>query len=303
MAIVIPAPPAPPPQPGPERFQPRPETRWLWCAFGLLVSIAVLVVSIRVFVFSPATRMIDQAAFLGSTYGRDEIEPYSRLVLSVVRVPFLIGATVVAVVIALARKAYGDAVRAVVVVIGANLTTQLLKEVIERPIDALPQATYGNSLPSGHTTVAASVAAILLIVAGRAWRPPVALLGAVYAGATGIATMTLGWHRPSDVVAAFAVVTAWAMLVLIPNRGRPVADVTISPARILVAWLLGAVAVAGLVVGFLAMAAAVGTAGGDLTSGSQLLELGPMRAAFIGSCAGIAGVAAGFTWLQLLARR
>lgn len=281
----------------------RPEIRWVWCLAGLLVAVGALVASVRVFVFTPATRLVDQAAFLGSTYGRDELEPYSKFVLGVVSVPFLVGATLLAVVIAVARKAFGDAVRAVVVVVGANLTTQLLKAAIERPIDDLPEATYGNSLPSGHTTVAASVAAVLLLVVGRGWRPPVALLGLLYAAATGVATLTLGWHRPSDVVAAFAVVTAWALLVLIPNRGRRVKDVTSSPLRILVAWLLAIGAIAGLATAAVTIAAALGVAAGDLSSSSAVLEPTSLRAAYLGSCAGTAGAAAALTWLQLLARR
>ncbi|OJX96145.1 MAG: hypothetical protein BGO96_07700 [Micrococcales bacterium 73-15] len=285
------------------RYVPRTETRWLWCVAGLILSIAVVVASVRLFVLTPAWRMVDQAAFLGSTLGREQVEPYAKVVLGVVSPLFLVGATIVAVVLALARKAFGDAVRAVVVVVGANLTTQLLKGVIERPIDDLPQATYGNSLPSGHTTVAASVVAILLIVVGRSWRPLVALLGVLYAGATGIATLALAWHRPSDAVAAFAVVAAWSLLVLIPNRGRAVPDVVVNPLRILVSWLLGVAAVAGLTVGFVALSVAFARAGGDLSSGSALLEPVTRRAAYVGACAGTGGAAAFFVWWQLLARR
>lgn len=313
MTNAIPAPPAAgPPRRTPDAADPaarqarpvtRPATRWVWCLIGVLISVGTVIASVRLFVLLPATRMIDQAAFLGSTFGREEVEPYSRLVLGVVGPEFLVAATLVAVAIAVWRREFGDAVRAVVVVVGANLTTQLLKAALERPIDDLPQATYGNSLPSGHTTVAASVAAVLLIVAARSWRPPIALLGAAYAGATGIATMTLGWHRPSDVVAAFAVTSAWALLVLIPNRGRALADITVDPLRIIVAWLLGVVAVAGLVAGYVTMTTALATADGDLSSASALLAPSALRAAYVGACAGTAGAGAFFTWLQLLARR
>lgn len=303
---MIPAPAAPGPAPTASGRAPsvlRPATRWVWCLLGVVISVGTVIASVRLFVFLPATRMIDQAAFLGSTFGRDDVEPYSRLVLGVVGPEFLVAATLIAVAIAVWRREFGDAARAVVVVVGANLTTQLLKISLERPIDDLPQATYGNSLPSGHTTVAASVAAVLLIVVARSWRPAFALLGAAYAGLTGIATMTLGWHRPSDVVAAFAVTSAWALLVLIPGRGRLLPDVTVDPLRIIVAWLLGVAAVAGLSAGSITMAAALATADGDLSSASALLAPSALRAAYVGACAGTAGAAAFFTWLQLLARR
>lgn len=97
------------------------------------------------------------------------------------------------------------------VIVGANVTTQLLKHVLERPdlVNEVNVFTF-NSLPSGHTTVATSLAAALILAVPARARPFAACIGALYA--TGIASMTLaaGWHRPSDAIAAFAVVGAWA---------------------------------------------------------------------------------------------
>ena len=60
-------------------------------------------------------------------------------------------------------------VAAIVVVAGANLTTQVLKAVLEharcKAFEHGIQLPWPNSFPSGHTTAAASIAVALLLVA------------------------------------------------------------------------------------------------------------------------------------------
>ncbi len=68
----------------------------------------------------------------------------------------------------------------------------------------------GNSLPSGHATVTASVAVALVLVLPAAVRGIAALAGAGVTTVVGVATVSADWHRPSDVVAALLVVGAWA---------------------------------------------------------------------------------------------
>jgi membrane-associated phospholipid phosphatase len=123
----------------------------------------------------------------------------------------LIGGAIVAVAVARARVRL--ALGAGTLVVGALATTEALKHVLPRPeflhADPLPVP----SIPSGHTTVAFSLAlALLLVVPGR-WRGPTAVAGAVYAAAVGAATVTAGWHRPSDVIGAFLVTVGWAAAV------------------------------------------------------------------------------------------
>ena len=45
------------------------------------------------------------------------------------------------------------------------------------------------------------------------WRGPAAAAGAPYGAAVGAATVTAGWHRPSDVIGAFLVTVGWAAAV------------------------------------------------------------------------------------------
>jgi membrane-associated phospholipid phosphatase len=97
-------------------------------------------------------------------------------------------------------------------VIGANVTTQLLKRVIlERP-DLLDGSGLfaNNSLPSGHVTAAATVAIAFVLAASyrtRIWVATLAFLAIAYAGVAVVAT---NYHFPSDSIAAIGVVMAWA---------------------------------------------------------------------------------------------
>jgi len=114
--------------------------------------------------------------------------------------------------VALARRRYAAAVVAIAVILASNLTTQLLKNVVfDRPDRGIETLTF-NSLPSGHTTLAASaVAAVFLIVTPR-WRPFAAAFGGAFAISAGAATYINLWHRPADVVAALLVVGTWTLI-------------------------------------------------------------------------------------------
>ena len=55
---------------------------------------------------------------------------------------------------------------------GANLTTQILKyRILWRPdFNITERWDNANTLPSGHTTMAASAAVALVLLSGRRWR-------------------------------------------------------------------------------------------------------------------------------------
>lgn len=280
------------------------EIRRGWAVLTGLSAVLVVVGLWRVFVQDPRGLLSDHTAYLGADLGRSRFEPLAHVALDIVSVRFLLAATLVAVLVALARGRFADAVRVVVIVGGANLTTQVLKALIDRP-DSLDLSGYasGNSLPSGHTTVAASIAAIALLVAPVGLRPLVALVGAAYTALTGVATMSLGWHRPSDVVAGIAVVAAWTLLVLALSRRSPARWHPFRGGRLLVSWLLGLAGTLGILVGGAALAWTLGLAGTHLATDS--LDLGAHAAslAFAGACAGVVGAASLTSWAILLARR
>jgi hypothetical protein len=114
--------------------------------------------------------------------------------------------------VALHRRRYGAAAMAVAVIVASNLTTQLLKNVVfDRPDRGVATLDF-NSLPSGHTTLAASAAAAVFVIATPRWRPAAAALGGAYSVLAGAATFINLWHRPADVVAALLVVGTWTLL-------------------------------------------------------------------------------------------
>ncbi|MFF8345172.1 phosphatase PAP2 family protein [Cellulosimicrobium funkei] len=169
----------------------------------------------RFFVDTFAGQMLERAAFDGAVTGQGELWAVAEPVLDTVSVAFVVGGLGAAMGIALLRRRWGLAVQVAFLVVGANVTTQLVKHSLLGREELIGGWHWENSLPSGHTTVAGSVAAALLLVVPRGARPLVAVLGGAYTAATGISTLVGQWHRPSDVVAAVLVVLAWAALVCV----------------------------------------------------------------------------------------
>jgi membrane-associated phospholipid phosphatase len=134
--------------------------------------------------------------------------------LETVTVPVMIAVLAIGAVIALVRRRPGLLVHMAVLVGGANVTTQVLKALLERTDLTDGVDTTANSYPSGHTTLAASVAFALVIVMPRRLRPPVAILGALWVSAAGLGTIASSWHRPSDVLGALFVAAGWCFALL-----------------------------------------------------------------------------------------
>ena len=171
----------------------------------------VVAVAYRVFVRTNTGQLVELAAMGGRGLGGGERIDGAGALLDVISVSSLAVALAVAMAIGLLRGRWRSAIAAAAMVAGATVTTELLKkQVLDRPDFGL---TSSNSFPSGHTTVAASVAAAAVLVSPRRSRPYVALLGCGYAILTGLATVVAGWHRPSDALAAYAVVLGWGLLV------------------------------------------------------------------------------------------
>lgn len=185
---------------------------WAGVALGVLTAVAgfaAVWLTWRVFVTTAQGQRIDQAAMDGAQFGRTRLWQVAEPILEVVSIPALGIVLVAAMTLAVIRRRWMLALQIAVLVIGANVTTQLLKNAVLDYPDLGVTYFHRNSLPSGHTTAAASVAvAAVLVVPPRA-RPYVAVVGGAYAGLTGVSTLVGQWHRPSDVVAAMFVVVAW----------------------------------------------------------------------------------------------
>ena len=103
-----------------------------------------------------------------------------------------------------------------VILLGANLTTHLLKPLLAqpRPAGLLHGVTTigAASWPSGHATAAMSFVLCCVLAAPSRMRPFVVAIGAVFAVAVCYSFLALGWHYPSDVLGGFLVATTWTLL-------------------------------------------------------------------------------------------
>jgi membrane-associated phospholipid phosphatase len=235
--------------------------------------------------------MLDTIALTGNTIGRQRIDGLVNTVLKAMSVVSLVAATAVIGFIALIRGRIALAIVTIMLIVGANVTTQILKYGIHRPDFGVdPQRMgAGNSLPSGHTTVAASVAVALVLVLPPRVRGWGALVAAGYAALAGVATLSAGWHRPSDAAAALLVVGGWAaaagLLLLLMQSGNARAEQ--QDAHHFAMAVLG---LGGL--GLLVLAAvALGLTRDVLSVPPEALSRSRLFVAYAGSAAGIAGVA------------
>ncbi|MFI6262955.1 phosphatase PAP2 family protein [Micromonospora sp. NPDC051006] len=261
----------------------------VWLVLFALIQAAAFLAVWRVAMHTGVGQWLDTVALTGNRIGQDRIDgPVDRL-LNAMSIVSLLAATAVIGFIALMRGRIALAITATLLIAGANVTTQLLKWGLSRPdfgID-LERVYAGNSLPSGHTTVAASVAVALVLVLPAKVRAVGAFIGAGYAAVAGVATLSAGWHRPSDAVAAFLVVGVWAALaglVLLVTQ-REQAQFSAGDAHRAAATVLGVGGVLALVASGVALAWLVDLRGVDPD------ELGrrALFAGYAGSATGIAG--------------
>ena len=257
-----------------------------------LVQAAAFLAVWRVAVHLEIGQWVDTVALTGNRIGQDTIDGPVDRILNAMSVVSLLAATAMIGFIALIRGRIALAITATLLIAGANVTTQLLKYGLNRPDFGLDpeRAAVGNSLPSGHTTVAASVAVALMLVLPRKVRAVGAFVGAGYAAVAGVATLSAGWHRPSDAVAAYLVVGVWAalagLLLLITQREQ--AEVAPGDAHRVAALVLGVVGVLALVACGLSLSWLIELRG----TGPQELSRRPLFVGYAGSAAGIAGTMA-----------
>jgi membrane-associated phospholipid phosphatase len=129
--------------------------------------------------------------------------------------------------VGLKRGKRREAIAALVVVAGANLTTQLLKVLVSHPRVRSILGAEGfawDGFPSGHTTAMASIVVAFLFVLPASWRPLVAALGTCLVAAVGCAVVVLHRHFPSDVLGGVFVVGAWGFAALAALRAAEAGD-------------------------------------------------------------------------------
>ncbi len=198
----------------------------LWRRVVILIASAITsaLVFVAVALYFVTTRtgqLLDQRAFDGASLGQRTVAPFTLSLLDAIPVIGVAIALTVAIFLTVIRRNVFVLVVAVCAAVAANVATQVMKNVLlERP-DLGVDGYALNSLPSGHTTLAASSALVVFLVSSPRSRPMVGAIGALFTTVVGVSTLANQWHRPSDVVAALVLVAFFGSLAgLVVIRSR-----------------------------------------------------------------------------------
>jgi hypothetical protein len=161
------------------------------------------------FVRTTTGQFIDESALVEAVDVHGPAGKASTQFLDWLPVISLVMAAVVVLFVTVIRRRWVAAGIALTACVGANIATQVLKDLLPARPDTGVVTLELNSLPSGHTTLAASAAAAVFLMSSPRWRPFVGFAGGTFAIASGASTLLNQWHRPADVVAAFLLVGAF----------------------------------------------------------------------------------------------
>ena len=164
----------------------------------------------------PAAQVRDATALHDFTlFSRPSVDHLANRLLNLLDpAPFLVAGAVL-IVVALARRRPRVALAVAAVLALAPLSAEMLKPLLAHP-HASVAGTHINeaSWPSGHSTAALALVLCAVLVAPARRRAVVAILGALFAAAVGVALLILAWHLPSDVLGGYLVAGLWASLAL-----------------------------------------------------------------------------------------
>lgn len=277
----------------------RPMSR-VWVLLALAVASALAAVAVYAIALGTGRGIeVDEAAMLRGWNGLafpQVHDAVSGLVHSIDAASLVLAAAGLA-ALALLRARPWDSLAAVAMIAGPLFTTEYLKPRLGSadPLGGEPFRIVHGIFPSGHATIAMSLALALVFVAPPASRMLAAAAGAVYAGAVGVGLVALGAHYPSDVLGGFLVAASWASLVAAGSTALQRADgggPVLPPDLVEQAKPLAA-ALAAL---------AMGIAGYLLISHAHQLEFyGRVHTSFFAAAAAIFGAAILLTGLLALA--
>lgn len=196
-------------------------------------------------VFTVTGQAIDTLSMEAAMRWAESLGTVGSTVTHIISVPAMVAVGGLIVLIAWLRRRPTLAGRALGMIIAANTTTQVAKLLIDRP-DFHMSAAILNSLPSGHTTVAMSLALALVMIAPEWFRGPAAWIGYIWTSLVGISVMVFGWHRPADVLVAMAICGFWA-LILCPLETRVRHGVPVQKTMAVIAMASALITVLGVV--------------------------------------------------------
>ena len=174
----------------------------------------------------------DQSIYLqfGGLHGHSGVEGVASFFVSLFDPNPYVYLVLAPLVVALLRGRPRVVLAVGAIVLGANVSTELLKHVVAAPrpaslfsgdVSPLPPGSW----PSGHSTAVMSLVLASVLAAPARLRPVVAGLGASLAIAVGYSVLATGIHYPSDVLGGFLVAAAWALAIvaglLALERRRP----------------------------------------------------------------------------------
>lgn len=251
------------------------------------------------FVTTHHGQSLEALALEGSHIGAWRVDAQADRLLATVSVPMVAAIILAVLTIGAVRGRWLAGLAAAAAVGGANVTTQVLKYRVFERDDLLNLGGWNgtNTLPSGHTTVAAAALVGLILVVPPSLRSLTTVVGTVAVCAYGLATLVNQWHRPADVVAAVLVACGWGYLAVaairLAERTGKLRDVRHSPGAASV--LLVALGICGVT---LAIAAGYLVWDGNPGSGDRMTGL----IAYAGGVSALIGVCAGGlgTLLRLL---
>ena len=212
----------------------------------MVVSFVVLAGMYVLFVRTAHGQRLDEAAV--ARLGQDQpVRATLRTVHQWVTVALVALSVGACLVLTAVRRRWLHSAGAATILVGANLTTEILKHRV------LPRPDFGygvaNSYPSGHITVASSCvfAVLLLVPANRRW--VVELAGSIGVALIGVGAVVAAFHVPSDIIGGLAVTSGWGAFVLaVVSTAGADDDVSERPRSTPAALLLGLAIAAGVFV-------------------------------------------------------
>lgn len=186
--------------------------------FSAGVLFTLLYGTLSFFLTTERGQQLDEVAFQEFSYQFLTYTEQTSQLLDLVPATGALAAGIGLVFILVWKHRFVPALVGLAIAVGANVSTQLLKNFFLVKPNLGIQEALGNSAPSGHTTFAAAAGLALFLASPKRFRPSVAFFGMLIAMAAGYSTIINGWHRPADVVSAILLTGLWGILGLVILR-------------------------------------------------------------------------------------
>lgn len=185
---------------------------------SLVTLLFMLWATIAFFIQTSTGQALDETAYDEFSYQFLNYQEQTLKMLDMIPAASGVVALIGLIFVLIWKHRFVPAIVGILIALGANASTQILKNYLIIKPDYGIQEAILNSAPSGHTTFAAAAGAALFLASPKKLRPSIALLGALFTTAAGFSTVVNGWHRPSDVMSAIFLTGAWTVIGLMILR-------------------------------------------------------------------------------------